>query len=294
MSRDRTVLSFLAVVVVLLTLTGDLFCRQDASPTALSPQLTKGIIQSHARAVRLCGVMGKVIVRRPGSAKGEPAVTNAPIQEGFELSSPAEGVAMVEFEHQSTALVGQHSKLFFQELALDASGNRLTKIIFEQGVATFHFLLQHHSPASKNQHGPDEAGQAPSTHADVYQVNVAEANVAALGNSRFRVDVKGGHLRVEVFKGKLQFATPLQTAQLSAGETLDHLLGAKEAAFNIHHGIVKDPWDIWAQAVEEKALGAESHPAKTGQQTMDLRNATGLRHTLSTVHPGGMYGAGHP
>ena len=39
--------------------------------------------------------------------------------------------------------LGELSKLLFHQLALDANGNKLNGMTFEQGYATFHFLPEH-------------------------------------------------------------------------------------------------------------------------------------------------------
>ena len=102
------------------------------------PQVAK----SHARVVRLSYVNGTVMLTRPGLAEPEPATVNTPIQEGFELSTSGGSYAEVEFENGSTARIGELSKLLFHQLALDAEGNKLNGMTFEQGYATFHFFAE--------------------------------------------------------------------------------------------------------------------------------------------------------
>ena len=46
--------------------------------------------------------------------------------------------------------MGELSKLLFHQLALDANGNKLNGMTFEQGYATFHFLPEHNVPPSAN------------------------------------------------------------------------------------------------------------------------------------------------
>jgi hypothetical protein len=95
---------------------------------------------SHVRVVRLSYVGGTVAVKRPASTEWAKAQVNTPIQEGFELSTAANSYAEVEFENGSTARLGQFSKANFDQLAVDENGNKLNRLTFEQGYATFHFL----------------------------------------------------------------------------------------------------------------------------------------------------------
>ena len=152
-------------------------------PTNLFAQ--KGL--SHVRVVRLSYVSGTVGVKRPGSTEWAKALVNTPIQEGFELSTAANSYAEVEFENGSTARMGEFSKVSFDQLAMDADGNKLNRLTFEQGYATFHFLPEHH---------------------DAYSVKVAEATLTPNGKSEFRTDLEHGQVRVEVFSGSVKLRRP--------------------------------------------------------------------------------------
>jgi hypothetical protein len=287
----------LLVAVVGLLLPAACFIQNDfgsensAQPNTESkveptPTAQTGEAESHARAVLLAGLMGKVMLTRPDSARENPIAVNTPIQEGFQISSSAGSTAIVEFERDSTAIIGPHSKLLFHQLALDARGDRLTGLTFEKGLATFHFLPQHHSALSGDHQGVTGAARNPLTHTDIYEIRTAEAKVKVDGKCRFRVDVKEGHVRVEVFKGKLLFATPLQSIEITAGESLEHRLGGRETAFNIHKGIEKDPWDRWAETQEQLVLGETSNAAKKGRQPEDLRAILKLRRSYPSTRGG--------
>jgi hypothetical protein len=294
--HDRLKRTLLVVVAGLLLpaaffVQSDLGSENSAQPNTESKVDPTAVAQtggakSRARAVLLAGLMGKVTLTRPGSARENPIVVNTPIQEGFRLSSSADSTAIIEFEHDSTALMGQHSELIFNQLALDANGDRLTGMTFEKGLATFHFLPQHHSPSSRDQQGATGAVRDPLTYADVYEIKTAEARVKVDGKCRFRVDVKGGNVRVEVFKGKVLFATPVQSIELTVGESLEHPLGGSETAFNVHKGIVKDTWDRWAEAQEQLVLSESNDASKKGREPEDLRAILKLRRSYPSTHGG--------
>ena len=168
----------------------------------------------------MADVIGIVKVRRPCMTADDAAAAGMPIQESFDLSSSAESTAGVAFEDDSTAIIGPNSRVLFYLLALDSQGNRLTGVTIEHGLATIHFLPQHHAHAGKGQ--SEEA----------FEVRVGDAKVTTAGKCRFRVDIKGEYLRVEVFKGQLRFGTPFQSVEIFSGRSVEHKIGGTETAFN--------------------------------------------------------------
>jgi hypothetical protein len=189
-------------------------------PTILLAQ--KGL--SHVRVVRLSYVSGTVAVKRPASTEWAKALVNTPLQEGFEVSTSANSYAEVEFENGSTARLGEFSRVNFDQLAMDENGNKLNRLTFEQGYATFHFLPEHH---------------------DAYSVKIAETTLTPNGKSEFRTDLGQSKVRVEVFSGSVQIAAPSQTVKLGKDKILEFNPEAMELALNETQGIVKDSWDKW-------------------------------------------------
>jgi hypothetical protein len=189
-------------------------------PTILFAQ--KGL--SHVRVVRLSYVSGTVGVKRPATTEWAKAQVNTPIQEGFELSTSASSYAEVEFENGSTARLGEFSKVNFDQLAMDEDGNKLNRLTFEQGYATFHLLPEHQ---------------------DTYSVRIEDATLTPNGKSEFRTDLEHGRVRVEVFLGSVQLATSSRTVKLGKDKVLEFDPQATEMALNEKQGIVKDSWDKW-------------------------------------------------
>jgi len=199
---------------------------------------------SHARVVRLSYVSGTVGVKRSGSAEWTNAMVNTPIQEGFELSTSTASYAEVEFENGSTVRLGELSQVVFNQLALDAEGDKLNRLTFEEGYATFHFMPEHH---------------------DAYSVMVADATVTPSGKSVFRTDLSQGRVRVEVFNGTVDVTGRSGSTKLSKDKVLEFNSGAAELAFNIQQGITKDSWDKWTEArdtQEQLALREQAVPAQ--------------------------------
>jgi hypothetical protein len=185
-------------------------------------------------------------------------MVNVPIQEGFELSTSGGSYAEVEFENGSTARLGELSKLLFDQLALDAHGNKLNGMTFEQGYATFHFLPEHSLPRSAKQDGTIHFQP---TSGDVYRVKIADATVTAGGKCELRADLDQDLFRVEVFSGSVDVATPTLSSKLGEGKILEHKSGGTELAFSTQKGIVKDTWDQWTEARDKQVQLTEKDEA---------------------------------
>jgi ferric-dicitrate binding protein FerR (iron transport regulator) len=250
------------------------------------PSADAEVAKSHARVVRLSYLSGTVTLTLPGSTEAEKAMLNTPIQQGFELSTSGGSYAEVEFENGSTARVGEQSKLLFHQLALDADGNKLNGMTFEQGYATFHFLPEH-SPAKQRE--DNGAIHFEPTNSDVYHVKIADATVTAEGKCEFRMDLEQDHYRVEVFSGLVDVVTAKSTTKLGEGKILEHNPASPESASNIQKGIVKDAWDQWTDARDKQVLLTERdeavHPTGPSYAWSDL-NTYGEWATL----PGGRFG----
>jgi hypothetical protein len=182
---------------------------------------------TQVRVVRLSYVVGTVAVKRPGSSEWAKAMVNTPIQEGFQLETSGGSFAEVQFENGSTASLGELSNLDFSQLAMDSNGNKLNRLSFRQGYATFHFIPE---------------------RGDLYAVSAAGATLTPKGKSEFRTDFDRNQLRVEVFSGLLDVASPSRSSvQLGRDKVLE-FQPETAAALNIQRGIEKDSWDKWTEA----------------------------------------------
>src|SRR5215472_10163501 len=155
-------------------------CLGAALPLSAQPN-------SHVRIVRLSFAEGTVSIQRPDVTGWTTAPSNTPIQEGFQLSTGKASFAEVEFENGSTARIGELSLLEFTELSLAPSGGKVNRLGFSQGYATFHFTPE-----------PN----------DVYEVSIGQVKLTPNGKVEFRTDRDGDTLRVEVFKGEVEFSGP--------------------------------------------------------------------------------------
>ena len=190
---------------------------------------------SHVRVVQLSYVSGAVGLKRPGSTESVKALVNAPVHEGSKLSTSNDSRAEVKFENGSTARLGDLSIVDFSQLALDAKGNKLNHLTFEQGCATFHFM-------------PEQQ--------DAYSVKVADATLTPGGRSEFRTDLREGRVRVEVFKGSVAVAAASGSVRLGKHKVLEFNTGTTQEAFNIRQGIHKDSWDRWVDMRDTQAQRA--------------------------------------
>jgi Family of unknown function (DUF6600)/FecR protein len=191
---------------------------------------------SHARIVRLSFVEGTVTMLRPSSPEWAEASVNTPLEEGFKLATAQDSFAEVEFENTSTARVGQFSELDFNQLALAPSGGKVNHLELRQGYATFDFI-------------PEDD--------DDYQVTAGTATVT-LGKekpTRFRVDLEGDNVRVEVFKGGVEVASPFGTERVAKNDVFEMRPGADQPT-SVTRGITKDAWDEWVDVRAEQAQTA--------------------------------------
>lgn len=201
----------------------------------LPSRLSAGQGLSRVRVVRLSYTSGTGAVQRPGSTDWAQAVVNTPIQEGFDLETAAHSFAEVQFENGSTVRIGELSRIDFTQLAMDPQGNKLNRLRFEQGYATFHFVPEHH---------------------DVYAVTASGTTLAPKGKSEFRTDLDRDRLRLEVFEGSIEAASASGSVRVSKGMVTE--LGPElTAASNLRHGIEKDAWDKWSDARDIKPGGGQ-------------------------------------
>jgi ferric-dicitrate binding protein FerR (iron transport regulator) len=214
--------------------------------------LTSPEAKSHARVVRLSYVSGTVTINRPGSSEAEEAMANTPIQQGFELSTSSGSYAEVEFENRSTARLGEQSKLLFRELDLDAAGDKLNSLTFEQGYATFNLAAGRTAQVIRHSKGGTIYFQP--AHGDDYSIKVADATVNPGSKCEFRTDLEQDHLRVEVFVGSVQVATTSQAVDVGEGKVLERQSGDPQLTVDPQRGITKDAWDRWTAARDQQAL----------------------------------------
>jgi Family of unknown function (DUF6600)/FecR protein len=190
-------------------------------------------VYSHARIVRLSFEEGTVTLVRPDAPSGVEASVNMPIEEGFKLDTAEDSFAEVEFENTSTARVGQLSELDFNQLALDSNGGKLNRMELRQGYATFNLI-------------PEDG--------DVYEVKAGAATATLAGDklTRYRVDLEGTNLRVEVFKGAVDVSSLYGDEHLTKNAVLEIRPGDDQPV-TLSRGITKDPWDDWVEEREDQA-----------------------------------------
>jgi Family of unknown function (DUF6600)/FecR protein len=195
---------------------------------------------SHVRIVRLSFVEGTVTVQKPDLADWSTAPINTPIEEGFKLSTSQESFAEVEFENTSTARLGQLTLLNFDQLVMSPNGAKVNRMTLEQGYGTFTV-------------NPEDM--------EAFEVKALDAtiNLAAGATTQFRVDIDGGAVRVEVFKGAAQVSSPEGQQTLTKNLVVEIRPGA-EQAFNVSQGIVKDAWDQWVSDRNDQVTMVRNSP----------------------------------
>ena len=243
-------LNELAGTIVVSARSGSLTLEKGRS-LEYDPALEATAAVSHVRVVRLSYLSGSVMLKRPGLAAEEKALLNTPIQEGFELSTAGGSYAEVEFENGSTARIGENSRLLFDQLALNAIGNKLNGITFEQGYGTFNFVPERRHA---NSHERNAAASLQAGDQDVYRVKISNATLNADSKCEFRTDLTEDRYRVEVFKGSVDVAFGQQAMRLGEGKVWVQETASTILASNTEKGITKDDWDQWTEARDRQAL----------------------------------------
>jgi len=223
---QRKSVSRVVLVVVALLVAPSLFANTDNDPLP-----TGSAAISHARVVSLSLVEGMVIARAPGSTKWIRATMNTPIQEGVSLATAKHSFAEVQFENGSTLRLGELSSIEFKELALAPHGAYSNEVTLVFGVATLNVIPQRH---------------------DEYVVNASGASLTPHGRGEFRTDLSRGHLRVEVFHGRVETTASNRSENLRKNHTLvcDFRAGS---TFQVTRTIQKDQWDKWVQTRDREA-----------------------------------------
>src|ERR1700761_2748067 len=173
---------------------------------ALSSAPSASADVSHIRIVRISYVQGDVRFAR--DIKGDPlagnenitwenAELNLPLRQGFVISTE-HGLAEVEFENGSLALIGENTVLQFFDLSLE-DGSKTTRLILRQGTASF----------SVN-----------PTNGDYFSVTGGDFSVEADGHSVFRLDNFDDGSRVNVFKGRVNVLRKKGATELPKGQSL--------------------------------------------------------------------------
>ncbi len=225
---------------------------------------------SHIRIIRISYVQGDVRFAR--DVKGDPlaanenitwenAELNLPIRQGFVISTE-KGLAEVEFENGSLALIGENTVLQFFDLSLE-DGSKTTRLILRQGTATF----------SVN-----------PSNGDYFSVTGGDFSVEADGHSNFRLDNFDDGSRINVLKGRVNVLRKKGSTVLDKGQTFS--MKADDPK-NFDVATINSPgddFDKWAA----NRISAENNGIAAAQQYI---NSPYYTSGLSSLY---QYGAFYP
>ena len=225
---------------------------------------------SHIRIIRISYVQGDVRFAR--DIKGDPlagnenitwenAELNLPVRQGFVISTE-KGLAEVEFENGSLALIGENTVLQFFDLSLE-DGSKTTRLVLRQGTATFSI-----NPSN----------------GDYFSVTGGDFSVEADGHSAFRIDNFDDGSRVNVTKGRVNVLRKKGSTILDKGQTFAMKADDPknfDIATNTSSG---DDFDKWAQ----NRISAEYNGITAAQQYVNSPNYSSGLSSLYT------YGAFYP
>jgi FecR protein len=219
---------------------------------------------SHIRIIRISYVQGDVRLAR--DVKGDPlagnenilwetAELNLPIRQGFVISTE-KGLAEVEFENGSLALIGENTVLQFFDLSLE-DGSKTTRLVLRQGTATFSI-----NPSN----------------GDYFSVTGGDFSVEADGHSAFRIDNFDDGSRVNVTKGRVNVLRKKGSTILDKGQTFAMKADDPknfDIAANTSAG---DDFDKWAQ----NRISAEYNGTAAAQQYVNSPNYSSGLSSLYT------------
>ena len=237
---------------------------------ALSSAPSASADASHIRIIRISYVQGDVRFAR--DIKGDPlagaenitwenAELNLPIRQGFVISTE-HGLAEVEFENGSLALIGENTVLQFFDLSLE-DGSKTTRLILRQGTASFSI-----NPGN----------------GDYFSVTGGDFSVEADGHSTFRIDNFDDGSRVNVLKGRVNVLRKKGSTELAKGQTFSMKASDPknfDVATNTSAG---DAFDKWATG----RIDSENNGTAAAQQYVNSPNYTS---GLSSLYD---YGAFYP
>ena len=196
---------------------------------------------SHARVVSLSLIRGTVIARTVGSPKWARADLNMPIQQGVSIATARQSLAEVQFENGSTVRLGELSRIDFMQMGSAPRNNEhFNNLNLAFGFATINVIPKRH---------------------DEYVLTTSIAALMPDGKTEFRTDLSHGHLRVEVFNGRVRAVHYHQSVQLKRNYVLTCDYGLSRL-FQVTDTIQMDKWDTWVETRNREAAYSSPGPGK--------------------------------
>jgi hypothetical protein len=233
-SRPEAALAAAVALALLLPLG---LRAQESTPPASAPQ-----------AARLSSVDGQVRLTQDGQTLADPAVVNAPLFAGMQLTAGDDGRAEIQFVDGSVVRLSPNSALTLA--SLPAAGGSDGEIVLDGGLG--YFELQGASQASASQAG---AGQSGAGQAGTMRVRFGDAVVTASGFTVLRINLDNPPGELAVFSGNAHLERGSAVMlDLHGGESVT-LNGVDPSRYNLAESIEPDSWDAW-NADRDQAMNA--------------------------------------
>ena len=205
----------------------------------LAPVVRADDAGSPARAVRLGFVEGEVQISQGGQVLADPAVANAPLFEGTQVTTLEDGQAEIQFEDGSVARLSPSSSISLSVLR-QQNGASETEIVVQSGLAYFEL----------------QAGDASQM-----RVRFGQSVATASGFTVLRIGLDNPPGDVAVFSGNAHIDRGNAPAlDLHGGESVAFQTDTA-TGYDLAESIEPDSWDAWNQD-RDQALQAE-YAAKT-------------------------------
>jgi len=180
------------------------------------------LADSQARIVRLSDVQGSVQIDKNTGLGFESAFLNLPITQGTQLKTLDRGRAEIEFEDGSTMRLTPNSTVLFSTLGLSESGKRISVVNLVDGMAYINWL---------------------GKSGDEFTVNVSHEKLSLDRAAHFRVDTSADAVRLAVFKGDVDVASPAGNVTVSKNKTAN--FDATDDKSTLANKVEEAPLDSW-------------------------------------------------
>ncbi|MEO8593384.1 MAG: FecR family protein [Candidatus Solibacter sp.] len=201
------------------------------------------LFAGQARYARLGEFQGNVEVQLRAADPWMAAERNLPLIEGVWLRTGASARLEIELDEGSAWRLGPDSQVELSDYTRLATGQRLTVIALDHGVAYF-------------------TGE-PGGH-DTLTLVVPGGQITLSRGARVRLQADAGSSRISVIEGTVRLYCPAAELDLREGQTV-RLEPANPARFALERDVPSLEWDRWSEE-RDKALASSSSGVHVAQR----------------------------
>jgi hypothetical protein len=200
--------------------------------------LPAALLGGQARYARLGEFEGTVEVQLTAADPWSAAQRNLPLLESSWLRTAADGKVEIEFDDGGVLRLGPDSLVELSDLGRLSTGQRITLLALDRGVAYF-------------------TGQA-DAH-DSLTLAAPGAQVTVRRGARIRLEAAADWSQASVIEGVVRFSSPAAEFDLNEGQSA-RVEPARTARFFLYREIAEAPTDRWSEARDKYLASAVSGP----------------------------------